>query len=89
MFIVTATDYGETCDGHTRLLGRYPDKDKAAKFVGEDMASYHDNLVGNGIGVEKFDLAKREVWAVVGQSGCVWDIFDLDSLPPLDNVSAI
>ena len=88
MFIVTAVNYGETCDGHTRVLGRFPDKVHAQKYVAADMASYHDDISEIGVGVEKFDLVRHEVWAEIGVRGCVWDIFDIDSLPPLDKAVA-
>lgn len=79
MFITICVDYGETCDGHTRLLGKYDTKEKAEVEVLADM-----------LGVARFygsdavvDENKKEVWASesdVGQTGSVWDIFDTDAI---------
>ena len=76
MFILTAVDYGETCDGHARLLGTYETAADAETDRHADMlvkiAYYGEDCV--------VDEARGEVWAKgeVGTNGCVWDIFNSD-----------
>ena len=76
MFIVVSTDYGDTCDGHSRLVGKYETKDEAEAEVRADMAAVRQYL-GKEAAV---DEAKHEVWACeadIGSLGTVWDIHEV------------
>lgn len=79
MFITTCVDYGETCDGHPRLLGKYDNKEEAEVDVLADMLGVARNYGSHAV----VDENKKEVWASeneVGQKGSVWDIFDTDTV---------
>lgn len=79
MFIITCIDYGETCDGHTRLLGKYDTKDEAENDVLADMVGVARNYGSNAV----VNDTKKEVWASkddIGKTGSVWDIFDTDNI---------
>ena len=73
MYIVTYTDYGDTCDMHSRLLGSYDSKRKAESAVQADMEdrkAYYGKEA-----VIRPNL--HEIWACavdIGRVGCVWDI---------------
>ena len=78
MFIVTATEYGDTCDGHTRFLKKFDTHKEAEDWVRDDMV---DVMECSGIDYEEPDFIRHEVWVkgCVGTSGCVWDILDTES----------
>jgi len=78
MFITTCVDYGETCDGHSRLLGKYDNREEAEVEVLADMLGVARSYGSHAV----VDENKKEVWASeneVGQKGSVWDIFDTDA----------
>jgi hypothetical protein len=77
MFIVTCVDYGETCDGHARLLNVFSNYSEAVAYVESDMGE-HKGEYGED---EVFDGNRHEIWASkeeVGVKGCVWDIFNTE-----------
>lgn len=77
MFIVTCVDYGETCDGHARLLNMFRNHDEAVAFVEFDMID-HKGQYGDE---QVFDGNRHEIWASkedVGVKGCVWDILNTE-----------
>jgi hypothetical protein len=83
MCIVTYTDYGDTCDGHARLLGSYETDEKAELEVFKDMDRYakEHNNAGDSLDFRSYD---HEVWlnGNVGAQGCVWDIHEVkDAIP--------
>lgn len=77
MFIVTCIDYGETCDGHARLLKMFSDHADAVAFVESDMNDHREQYGEEQV----FDGRRHEIWASeeeVGVKGCVWDIFNTE-----------
>ena len=76
MYIVTYTDFGETCDLHSRLLGVFDKGEAATECATADMVAVIRNY---GEGTAKVDWTKREVWASdeeVGKVGTVWNILE-------------
>jgi hypothetical protein len=74
MFIVTYTDYGETCDGHSRLLGVFPTVKDAQKEMSLDIRRL---IAAYGRNDCTYIPASNEVWKEVGKVGCVWDIHEV------------
>ena len=37
IYVVTAVDVGDSCDGHARVLGAFKSKDDAKNYVRNDM----------------------------------------------------
>lgn len=73
MYIVTYTDYGDTCDMHSRLLGSYDSKREAEKAVQADMKK-REEYFGSEAVVRPY---LHEIWACetdIGLFGCIWDI---------------
>ena len=76
MYIVTYTDFGETCDLHSRLLGVFENADAAAESTTADMTAVISHY---GEETAKVDWTKREVWASdeeIGKVGTVWNILE-------------
>lgn len=76
MFIVTYTDYSDTCDGHSRYMGAYATKDAAQAAIDEDIVSVLCDL---GEGAIHYEVS-NEVWACdedIGKVGCIWDIHEV------------
>lgn len=74
-YIVTYTDFGENCDLHSRCSGAYDTKEEAEADVYADMTS-----LKNYYGAGNYEQNGTELWksGEVGQTGCVWDIHELD-----------
>ena len=83
MYIVTYTEYGETCDQHSRLLGAYETDEEAEREVFKDMDKYAKNRAKKGDEID-FRSFLHEVWlnGNVGTEGCVWDILLVRSACP-------
>lgn len=74
-FIVTAVDYGDTCDGKAEILGVFKTKKEAKKYVSEDMQSYYNN---NKTSSTK--MSKRLMSVKTGEydAGCEWNIHEVE-----------
>ena len=75
MYIVTYTDFGETCDLHSRLLGVFENVEAAAECATADMTA----VIRHFGKTTKVDWTKREVWASdedIGKVGTVWSILE-------------
>jgi hypothetical protein len=71
-YIVTAVDYGETCDGKARVLEVCNTKDEAKAFVCADIEQWVDERAGENIVV---DFDKMIVSVMDGtDNGCEWNI---------------
>ena len=73
MYIVTYTDYGDTCDMHSRKLGSYDSKREAESAVQADMEDRKDYYGEEAV----IRPNLHEIWACeadIGRVGCVWDI---------------
>lgn len=79
MFIVTCVEYGETCDGHSRILGKFETHKEAEDWVREDMVEVMDM---SGEVYEDPDFVRHELWVEgeKGTHGCIWDILDTNSI---------
>lgn len=76
MFIVTYTDYSDTCDGHSRYMGSYATKDAAQAAIDADLAATKARYGKDAIHYE----VSNEVWACdedIGKVGCIWDIHEI------------
>jgi hypothetical protein len=73
-YIVSCVDYGDTCDGHARILGMFKDYSKALAFVKGDMKSVHEE---NGYPI---NYQKLEVMNDDGTDGSVWSIHDISNM---------
>lgn len=77
MFIVIYTDYGETCDQHSRKLGVFRTPEEAEKAVAADMEMFIFKSKKENAGTE-LDIRplSHEIWqkGEVGSCGCVWDV---------------
>ena len=76
MFIVTYTDYGDTCNGHSRYMGVYATKDAAQAAIDADIiaikAKYGEDVIHYEV--------SEEIWGCeedIGKVGCVWDIHEV------------
>lgn len=78
MFIVTYTDYSDTCDGHSRYMGSYATRDAAQAAINADVAGFQSRYGTDAIYYE----VSNEIWASddeIGKVGCVWDIHEIPS----------
>jgi hypothetical protein len=83
-YIVTAIDIGDTCDGHSRLLGVFGSRKGAEDFVKEDMKGVLATVGTEDNTIIKWDA--HEIW--IGEEyvrGCMWDILEV----ALDSANAI
>ena len=75
IYVVTAVDVGDSCDGHARVLGAFKNKDDAKNYVRNDMEDLCDQLANTGI-VVNFDQMK-----IVNESEdivCCWSISEVE-----------
>lgn len=85
MWIVTAVDYGETCDGKARTLGAFKTRVDAKNFVDADIQQWIDQRAGEKVFCD-FDKMKTEFLRETFQeNGCEWNIeeIDIDFAQPL------
>jgi len=83
MYIVTYTDYGGTCDKHSRLLGSCETEEIAEELMFKDMDKYAEEHTSQGDSLD-FRIYDHEVWlnGNVGTKGRVWDILEVrDAIP--------
>lgn len=55
IYVVTAVDSGDSCDGHARVLGAFKNEADAKNYVRNDMEDYCDQHANAGIQVD-FDM---------------------------------
>lgn len=72
LWIVTAVDHGETCDGKARVLETCKSKEEAEAFVRADIENWADERAGEGVEVD-FDKMSAHYDYNTG-IGCEWNI---------------
>lgn len=72
IWIVTAVDHGETCDGKARTLETCKSKEEAKAFVHADIEKWADDRAGEGIEVD-FDKISAH-YDYNSDEGCEWNI---------------
>lgn len=70
-WIVTAVDYGETCDGKARVLQVCATKEEAKNWVRNDIETYADDHAGENV---KVDFDKMSASFGDRDAGCEWNI---------------
>jgi len=74
-FVVTAVDYGDTCDGKARVIGVFDECEKAVEFVKSDIAGYVDNGTIDGeCTYDEIDYEGMSVFTDNHENGCEWNI---------------
>ena len=74
-YILTAVDYGDTCDGKARTIGVFFDRDEAQKVLNadiEDYAAMHPTYTEGKLAVTDEN-----------GNGCEWNIEEVDIRIPL------
>jgi len=69
IYVVTAIDYGESCDGKARVLGAFKFEGDAKNFVRNDMEDMVDNLMG---GADEVDF--DQMFVRNDDFTCEWNI---------------
>ena len=70
-YVVTAVDYGDSCDGHPRCLGIFRSWEEAKTYVQNDMEDRCDQLAGADI---QADFSKMEIVNESCDLICAWSI---------------
>ena len=75
-FIVTAVDYGETCDGKARVLAVCNTREEVKAFVQAVIEEWVDERAGECVEVD-FDKMSA-YYAYNNDNGCEWNIEEVD-----------
>lgn len=70
-WIVTAVDYGDTCDGKARILQVCNDEESARAFVRADMEFWADERAGENISVDFDGMSATYDYS---DEGCEWNV---------------
>ena len=74
-YIVTAVDYGETCDGKARVLGVYYTYEDARTHVHADIENWCDVHAGECV---ECDFDKMSAWFTHDtETRCEWNISNI------------
>ena len=76
IYVVTAVDVGDSCDGHARVLGAFKNKDDAKNYVRNDMEDKCDQLANAGIRAD-FDKMEIANWSD-NDLVCCWSIDEVE-----------
>lgn len=71
LWIVTAVDHGETCDGKARVLAICHSEDEAKAYIRNDMEEWADQRAGEGVEVD-FDKMSAH-YDYDSDEGCEWN----------------
>jgi len=78
-FIVTAVDYGETCDGKARVLVVCSTREEAKAFVRADIEKWADERAGMPIVVDFDKMSAKYNWETLNDTdGCEWNIEEIE-----------
>lgn len=78
LWIVTAVDYGDSCDGKARTLGTFKTYDEAKAYVDEDIRHWGDDTIRCGQNVE-CDFDKMSAWDNDDDTiRCEWNIEEIE-----------
>jgi len=75
IWIVTAVDIGDSCDGKARVIGAYNDEQKARDFITADMEGYVNDAEGMNLEV---DYGKMTAHTHSYEYGCDWNIEEVE-----------
>ena len=75
LWIVTAVDCGDSCDGHPSCLGCFKTKEEAENYVKNDMEERCDQLAGCNI---EADFSRMEILDACDQPICMWSIDSIE-----------
>lgn len=73
LWIVTAVDHGETCDGKARVLETCKSKEEAEAFVRADIEKWADDRAGDNVEVD-FDKMSGRYVDFDRDDYCEWNI---------------
>ena len=76
IYVVTAVDVSDSCDGHARVLGAFKSKDDAKNYVRNDMEDRCDQLADSGI-IADFDKMELVNWSD-NDPVCCWSIAEVE-----------
>lgn len=76
IWIATAVDHGETCDGKARILAAYLTENEAACYIRSDMEEWADRNAGEDVTVD-FDKM-RAYFNYDTSEGCEWNVEPTD-----------
>ena len=72
LWIVTAVDHGDSCDGKARVLGVFKNDIEARNYVDGDIFDWVERYCEDGV---KCDFDKMAVWSDCDDSiRCEWNI---------------
>lgn len=75
MYIVTAVDYGETCNGKARVLEICDTYEEAHNFVCDDIENWCDFHAGENV---ECDFDKMSAWFTHDtETRCEWNISNI------------
>ena len=76
LWIVTAVDYGDSCDGKARVLGAFKNYDEAKNYVDEDIKEWIDMRADEDC---ECDFNTMAVWSDCDDSiRCEWNIEEVE-----------
>ena len=75
IYVVTAVDVGDSCDGHARVLGAFKNEADAKNYVRNDMEDRCDQLANTGIRV---DFDQMEIVNEGEDTVCCWSISEVE-----------
>lgn len=80
IWVVTAVDYGDSCDGKARVLSVCKTEEEARAYVRNDMEEYVDDATDdNGnCSYETVDFAGMCIYTYNRENGCEWNIEEVD-----------
>jgi len=75
-WIVTAVDYGDSCDGKARVLGVCDSQEEAEAYVRNDMEDLVDNATDDdgNCSYETVDFDGMCVYTYNRENGCEWNV---------------
>jgi len=75
VWIATAVDYGETCDGKARTLDICKTKEEAQAVVRNDIEHWADERAGMPIVVDFDKMSAKYNWETLDDAdGCEWNV---------------
>lgn len=79
LWIVTAVDNSETCDGKARVLAACKSKEEAQVVVRNDIEHWANDRAGMPIVVDFDKMSAKYNWETLDDAdGCEWNIEEVD-----------
>ena len=77
-FLVTAVDFGETCNGKANLIACCDSYDEAVEYVRNDMQDWADQRAGMPIVLDFDKMSAKYDWKTLdNDDGCEWNIHEI------------